>query len=165
MTIEGQIDAADATPPKRWLRVEGIAMSTGPAIRRIYDKSLGPLGLTLPHAMLLAYVVQVGPHTQSQLARALDSGRAVTGWRIDELVQRGAVERRLDPLDKRVWVINATDTGRELAAAIGKVDQQIRERIRRGTSREDRLRFVAVALEMRKNIDEALLEDFMPVLD
>ena len=137
-------------------------MSTGLAIRRIYDRCLAPLDLTLPDAMLLALVVESGPWTQVQLARALDSGRAVTGVRIDGLVSRGAVERHPDPSDRRVWLIQATAEGRRLVGEINRIDREVRERIRLGTTREERRAFALTAARLRANIDKAIADNFMP---
>jgi MarR family transcriptional regulator for hemolysin len=142
--------------PSSWRRLEGITMSTGLAIRQVFDKFLEPLKLTLPESMVLSLVVDAGPQTQSDIARELQSGRAVTGLRIDSLEKRGLLQRVSDPNDRRVWLINATQDGIDLCAQINVIDRLVRDRIRAGTTREERRAFALTAAKFRQNIEQAL---------
>lgn len=144
----------DAAAPV-WSRFEGVAMSTGLAIRRHYDTRLAGLGISLPEAMVLALVAERGPLNQATIARSLDSGRVTTSLRIDGLAARGLLERATDPDDRRAWRIAATPAGRELVGRIDEIDREVRTALRRGTSREQRRTFAEVARQVRANIDAA----------
>ncbi|MFY1621164.1 MarR family winged helix-turn-helix transcriptional regulator, partial [Micromonospora sp. WMMD736] len=81
----------DAPP---WRRIDGTLMATARGIRKAYDRALADVGLSLPEASLLAYLAEIEPQTQTQLATRMGSGRAVMGDRIDSLEARGAVRRQ-----------------------------------------------------------------------
>jgi MarR family transcriptional regulator for hemolysin len=145
-SVDHELDA----PP--WRRVEGTIMATAKAIRRAYDRLLADLGLTLPDAMLLAYLDEAQPLTQVQLAQRLGSGRAVVGARIDALEARGAVRRRPDARDRRVWLVETTPAGRELVAAILEMDLALRQQLRTGISREERQQLAGLLLRLQHNL-------------
>lgn len=139
----------DAPP---WLRVESTLMATATAIREAYDARLGPLGLNLSTASLLAYVADFGPVNQTRVAEHLGQGRAVTGTQIDKLELLGLIERRPDPSDRRVWLVAITPAGTELAAAIGDVDRVFRAELREGISRADRQTLAGLLVRLHANI-------------
>ncbi|WP_165759442.1 MarR family winged helix-turn-helix transcriptional regulator [Mycobacterium decipiens] len=146
MAGDHELDA----PP--WRRVDGTLMATARGVRKAYDHVLADVGLTLPEASLLAYLDEIEPQSQTQLARRLGSGRAVMGDRIDTLEARGAVSRQPDPNDRRVWLVHITDTGQQLVATINELDRVLREQLRAGLSREDRHRLAAILIQIQQNL-------------
>jgi len=141
----------DASP---WLRVEATLMSTARAIRQAYDRRLSPLGLNLSQASLLAFVAEFGPHPQARLAARLGLGRAATGTVVDQLEARGLVTRVADAADRRVWQVGLTDAGRALAGEIAEVDVTLRDELRTGFSRADRLQLAGMLLRLQDNLRE-----------
>ena len=139
----------DAPP---WLRVESTLMATANAIRAAYDQRLGPLGLNLSVASLLAYIRDFGPVTQTRAAEHLDQGRAVTGTQVDKLQALGLVERLPDPDDRRVWLVAVTDAGRELAARVDDVDAVLRAELRAGITRADRQSLAGLLVRLQHNL-------------
>jgi len=146
MTGDHELDA----PP--WRRVDGTLMATARGIRKAYDRGLTDIGLNLPEASLLAYLGEIEPQTQTQLAKRMGSGRAVMGDRIDSLEARGAVRRRPHPTDRRVWLVHITEAGQQLVATINELDETLREQLRAGLSREDRQRLAAILLQIQRNL-------------
>ena len=128
-------------------------MSIGRSIRRGFDRAFSEIGLTLPEAELLAYVAEVEPRTQVQLAARFGTNRAVAGARIDKLEARGAIQRRAHPSDRRVWLVHITDQGRELLATINEIDETFRTKLRAGTTRQERQQVVAIVTRLQENLD------------
>jgi DNA-binding MarR family transcriptional regulator len=67
--------------------------------------------LSLVHLHVLTVLESEGPLPMSKLADALDvSVASVTGI-VDRMEQRGLVERRREPEDRRVILVHVTDAG------------------------------------------------------
>jgi MarR family transcriptional regulator for hemolysin len=139
----------DAPP---WQRVDSTLMETARRIRSAYDRRLSDLGLSLPEASLLAYVSEIEPQTQTELARRLGAGRAITGERIDKLVARGAVLRQPQRNDRRVWLVHITEDGTHLVRAINQLDRALREQLRANLSRAERQQLAAILLRIQTNL-------------
>lgn len=143
-------------PP--WQRIETTMMSTARDIRLAYDNCFEPLNLSLPQASLVGYIAENGPMNQTQLAAALVLGRAATGSLVDQLEKRGLVQRAPDPDDRRVWLVENTTHGADLAVEIVSIDEQLRSRIRSGISREERQQLADLLLRMSANAVAAVDE-------
>ena len=143
----------DAPP---WLRVESTLMATARLIREAFDARLKPLDLNLTQASLLAYVAEFGATTQTRLADQMGTGRAAMGSVIDGLESRALVERHPDPDDRRVWQVDLTDAGRDLAAQVVSVDEVLRGELRHGIGREERQALSWVLTRLQHNLTAAL---------
>lgn len=78
------------------------------------NKALATLDLKVREYSALAMACEEQPPTQRDLSRylALDPSQIVAI--VDNLQQRGAVERQPDPRDRRSKIVVATEAGREL---------------------------------------------------
>lgn len=144
------------TPP--WQRVETTMMSAARDIRVAYDHCFESLELTLSQASAIGYVHENGPMTQTQLAAALVLGRAATGSLVDQLEARGLVQRVPNPDDRRVWLVENTDDGSEMAVRIVEIDRQLRTRLRVGISSAERRQLADLLMRMSANAQQALVE-------
>ena len=133
-------------------------MTTARDIRVAYDQRFEPLDLNLSQASLVGYIAENGPMNQTQLAAALVLGRAATGSLVDQLEARDLVRRVPDPDDRRVWLVENTAKGTELASEIVKVDEQLRTRLRAGISRSERQQLAELLLRMSANAAAATEE-------
>jgi len=143
----------DAPP---WLRVESTLMATARLVREAFDARLKPLDLNLTQASLLAYVAEFGATTQTRLAEQMGTGRASMGSVVDGLERRGLVERHPNPVDRRVWRVDITPEGRELAALVVSVDEVLRRELRRGIGREERQALSWVLTRLQQNLQSAI---------
>ncbi len=143
----------DAPP---WKRVESTLMATARALRRAFDARYAPLDLNVKQASLIAYLAERGPLSQTQLATALDMGRAATGLLVDGLEQRGLVERRPNPADRRAWLIALRSEGRALVGPIQKIDERLRSELRAGIAREERQQLAGLLLRLQGNLSGIL---------
>lgn len=145
----------DAPP---WLRVESTLMSLARGIRRAYDLRLEELGLNLSEASVLAFAQESGPLMQADLAKHMGVGRAAMGSLIDSLEDRGLVERRPKPGDRRVWLVATTPAGDELAKQVNKIDERLRGEFRAGISRKERRELTGLLNRLRENVGKVFSE-------
>jgi DNA-binding MarR family transcriptional regulator len=142
-----------------WQRLESTLMATSRAVRRAFDVALEEVSLNLTQGMVLAYVEQFGPLTQTQLADRVGIGRAATGTIIDAMHERGLVRRDTDPNDRRVWRITLTRQGKEIAARVVEIDTKLRSELRAGLRRDERQQLVQQLVRLQQNALAALGED------
>lgn len=130
-------------------------MATARLVRDAYDQRFAELDLNLTQAIMLAYVAEFGPVTQTKIADHLGQGRAATGATIDRLQSRRLVNRHPDAGDRRVWQIQITPTGQDLVARVTAIDETLRTELRAGISRADRQALSAVLQQLQSNLRRA----------
>ena len=98
-----------------------LGWSIGVLFRSWQDGASRALG-GLPHGargfQILATVAHDEPPTQASLAAHLGIDRTVLTYVLDDLVGAGVLERTVDPADRRVRRLAATQSGRELLAEL-----------------------------------------------
>jgi MarR family transcriptional regulator, transcriptional regulator for hemolysin len=156
VALHHELDA----PP--WRRFESTLMATSRQIRRAYDWRLKDIDLNLSEACLLAYVVEHGPLTQTQVAERIGMGRAPAGTIIDSLSKRGLLVRLPDATDRRVWLLSATEAGLALAAEISDVEAKLRVELRNGLSRPERQQLARTLVRIQENLANVLLDESEP---
>ena len=142
------------SPP--WARVESTLMATARLVREAFDARLAPLELNLTQASLIGYVAEIGATTQTRLADQLGIGRAAIGTVVDQLQARFLVERQPDTDDRRVWLVDITGTGRDVAGRIRQVDEVLRAELRHGIGREERQALAWVMTRLQQNLRTAI---------
>ncbi|MGD9527514.1 MarR family winged helix-turn-helix transcriptional regulator [Pseudonocardia sp.] len=90
------------------------------AARRFADR-VAELDLTPPQAGLLRAVAARPGQSQQALAAHLGTPPTRLVALVDGLEERGAVERRRNPGDRRLYALYLTPAGEELLAAVGRV--------------------------------------------
>jgi DNA-binding MarR family transcriptional regulator len=71
-----------------------------------FARAVAPLGLEPPHVGLLAALRATGPVSQSEMARLFAVSGAHMVQLVDELEERGLVERRRLPTDRRAQLLH-----------------------------------------------------------
>jgi DNA-binding MarR family transcriptional regulator len=101
--------------------------------RNMVDRALKPMGVTRSQWWLLAFLSRRDGMSQVTLADELDVGKVAIGGLIDRLEASGLVERRSDPIDRRVNRIYLTKVGNKLVTDIrnrvSKVEKEIVDNI------------------------------------
>jgi DNA-binding MarR family transcriptional regulator len=103
-----------------------------------FAERLSALDLTPPHAGILRFVNASGGISQQALAghlRILPSRLVIL---IDELEERGVLERRADPADRRSYALHLTAKGRDTMKAIGRVARDHQDALLASLSPEER---------------------------
>jgi DNA-binding MarR family transcriptional regulator len=78
---------------------------------------------------------------------------------IDALERKRLLERQPDTHDRRVWLVVATPTGREMALPILEIDQELRRQLRAGISRTERQQLAELLLRLQSNLSTVLTDD------
>jgi DNA-binding MarR family transcriptional regulator len=80
---------------------------------RRFGERIAPLGITPPHAGILRMIATIPECSQQQLAERLGILPSRMVILIDELAEKGLVERRRSVSDRRNYELQLTQTGRE----------------------------------------------------
>ena len=81
------------------------------AITSLYDRTLEPIGLTLPQLSLLRQLKRAGPLSVTHLAVVVGLERTTLGRSLRPLEQRGLVESVASEIDARERVVQVTSRG------------------------------------------------------
>jgi DNA-binding MarR family transcriptional regulator len=82
--------------------------------------------------------------TQAALARAIGADKTRIIGVLDDLQERGYIERRPDPADRRVHLLALADAGREVHRAVRAAIRREEERLLGELPAEDRAAFLRV---------------------
>ena len=143
-------------PP--FYRVEWAIMLAARDIRQTFDLVFSDFDLNLSEVALMALVTEHGSLSQSALAKSLGMGRASLGALIDGLEKRNLLERKENPKDKRVWLIELTPTGKEVSVELEDRDQSLREVFRQGVGRDERQNLAETLEHFRRNLRTVAVE-------
>lgn len=97
--------------------------------RELVAEALAAEGLRLGHHAVLAAVVAHGPLAQAELVRRLDLDAKDVVVHLDHLQQRGLVQRRPDPADRRKNAVSATEEGIATLARCTELAEQANNRL------------------------------------
>jgi len=121
--------------------------------RRLADERLQPFGLTEATWLPLFYLSQAGvPMRQKQLAATLVLDSSSVVRILDALQTAGLVERREEAGDRRAKAIHLTALGRETAAKIESIVQQLRREVLGGLPEAE----LAAATEILRTVYQRL---------
>lgn len=121
-------------------------------IRRASRQALEPLGITPGQARALRTLARHGaPLRMSGLADRLRIARRSATTVVDELHERGLVERRPDPDDRRAVAVALTAPGREM---VGTLERGRREAASRLTARLGARDLASLAALLRRLDDD-----------
>jgi DNA-binding MarR family transcriptional regulator len=88
-------------------------------LRHQSREALAPWGISPSHLRALGVLQRHGPVRAGELADHLRIAPRSATEVVDALAERGLVERRPDPTDRRARQIAVTDAGIELTGAVG----------------------------------------------
>lgn len=79
-----------------------LVSDAGLLYRKYFNRQVKDLGLTAAQWQVLSYIYRRQGLTQTELADILATGKSPLGKKLDALEQKGLVERKTDPQDRRV---------------------------------------------------------------
>lgn len=103
-----------------WATVGFLLSQLGAANARWFHETLVPVGIEPRQFAILRFVAQDEGRSQQALGEALGIAPSRMVALIDELEERGLVERRANPSDRRARALHVTGDGRRLLAAAMK---------------------------------------------
>jgi DNA-binding MarR family transcriptional regulator len=89
-----------------------------------FARRIGELDLTPPQTGLLRAVAQAPGSSQQALAELLGTPATRLVALVDGLEERGLVERRRNPADRRLHAVHLTDAGTALLRDIGRIARE-----------------------------------------
>ena len=117
--------------------------------RTLFDRWLGPLGITRSQWWVLAFLSRNDGMPQSELAQELDVGKVALGALIDRLEAAGFVRREPDGRDRRVKRVHLTARAGPLLETLRSNNREFNDRILSGIPGED-LNVVMATLDRLK---------------
>jgi MarR family transcriptional regulator for hemolysin len=121
-------------------------------MRKHFEQGARGVGLTRSQFLAIACVSkQEGIH-QAALAEMMDIEPITLVRILDKLAQRGLIERRQHPTDRRTWSLYLSDEARPLLAVMQPLAETIRADALLGVAEPDRERFAKVLTQMKANL-------------
>ncbi len=131
--------SAPASDDENWDARLGFLMHDVSRLRRnVFDEFMKPMGLTRSQWWILAHLSRHDGMIQSDLANALDLGKAALGGLIDRLEAAQLIERRPDPVDRRAKRVYLTGKGTRAIQQMKVKSHEVSERILQGLSLQQR---------------------------
>jgi DNA-binding MarR family transcriptional regulator len=144
-TYNAEVSDDSAPPPDRPLadRANFLLSQLGFHVAQTFAARLAPLGIAPNHFGLLMHVERGEGRSQQQLADALGIHRKVMVGLLDDLEQRGLVERRRHPGDRRAHAIHLTGAARQLLPLAREVADQHEDEVLAALDAGERVALIA----------------------
>ncbi len=94
-------------------------------MRYAFDSRARSLGVTRQQWRVLLSLARCNGITQTELADRLDVERITVGRMVDRLVENGLVERRADPLDRRVWRLHLLPAAHDIVSHLTSIAAEL----------------------------------------
>ena len=128
---------------------------TSRTMRRYYNRRASSLGVTTAQWRVLAWLGHEPGLKQVELAERLDVEPITAGRIVDRLQEAGLVERKTDPVDRRVWRLELTDKAEPIVRKLRTLAEELTEVAFAGFSADELQEAQALLARMRENIGEA----------
>ncbi len=115
-----------------------LLLHAGHSAVRGIEQALEPMGLMLPHVMLLTALKADGPQSQTALCKPTHIDRTTMVAFVDYLEEKGLVERVRDPRDRRAYQVSLTAAGDEAVDQIRSAHETAEASLLEPLSAEER---------------------------
>jgi len=129
-----------------------LLADTSRLIRKRFDRRTRELDLTRAQWRVLAQLRRREGINQSALAEILEIENITLGRHIDRLEEKGYVERRPDPKDRRMWRLFLKAEVQPIMDELKEISLLTREEVMAGIPAEDRERFIDTLLHIKANV-------------
>ncbi|KQV10852.1 MarR family transcriptional regulator [Rhizobium sp. Root1203] len=124
-------------------------------LRKRFEQRAKCLGLTRSQWQTLAYLSSNEGIHQGGLAEILEIEPITLVRSLDKLAERGLVERRQHPTDRRIWLLYMRDEARPLLAAMREIGEVTRGEALDGVSADQRDALFQILSLMKTNLVQA----------
>ena len=121
-------------------------------IRTVFDRRVRRLGLTRAQWLVLTRLYRRPGTSQTELAEMLEVDRASAGRMIDRMEKGGWVERRADPVDRRVKRLHLTAEARRVHARMWAIAEATVDDALAPLSPLERARFTGLAARVKERL-------------
>ena len=124
--------------------------SVARTLRHRHKDALDPLHVSPSHGRALAVLLRHGPMRPGALAEHLRIAPRSATEVVDDLQQRGLVQREPDPADRRATLLTLTAAGMQTGDAIRSARQTASERFFADLSGADRAELTRILRQLRE---------------
>jgi MarR family transcriptional regulator for hemolysin len=121
-------------------------------LRKRFEQRAKGFGLTRSQWQTLAYLANNEGIHQAGLAEMLEIEPITLVRILDKMAERGLIERRQHPTDRRSWLLYMRDEARPLLAHMRSLGDETRGEALKGISNEDRNRLSETLALMKTNL-------------
>ena len=121
-------------------------------VRQRFDARARALGLTRAQWRVLAQLRRREGVNQASLAEILEIEPITLGRHIDRLVEKGFVERRADPADRRAWRLYLRAEVQPVLDRLREMSQLTRNEALQGIPEAEADRLIELLLEIKGNM-------------
>lgn len=121
-------------------------------MRTDYDRKMRHLGLTRSQWWVLTYLYFNEGITQSELSGLLDIERATLGRLLDRLGEKGWIERRADPKDRRLKRVYLTGEVETLMQTMRAMAAEVRGQAFDGICQEAQETLIGLLVQIKGNL-------------
>jgi DNA-binding MarR family transcriptional regulator len=136
------------TPPTLGFLLHDVAR----LLRKRFEQRAKGLGLTRSQWQTLAYLSNNEGIHQAGLAEILEIEPITLARILDKLAERGLVERRQHPTDRRIWLLYMRDEARPLLIQMRSLGDTTRGEALEGVSDEEHDRLFETLTLMKSNL-------------
>ena len=135
------------------LRSLGFLLAdTSRLVRERFDARASALGLTRAQWRVLSQLRRREGIRQTELADILEIEQITLGRHIDRLVDKGFVERRPDPADRRAWNLYLEDDVQPILDRLRELSTITRREALRGISEADEEKLIDTLATIKANM-------------
>jgi MarR family transcriptional regulator for hemolysin len=139
------------TPPTLGFLLHDVAR----LLRKRFEQRAKGLGLTRSQWQTLAYLSNNEGIHQAGLAEMLEIEPITLARILDKLAERGLIERRQHPTDRRIWLLYMCDEARPLLIQMRSLGDTTRGEALEGVSAEENHRLFETLILMKSNLVQA----------
>lgn len=123
--------------------------------RKRFGQRAKDIGLTGAQWQAIAHLSKNEGINQAGLAEILEVEPITLVRMLDRLAERGLIERRQHPTDRRTWLLFLTDAARPLLGALQKIGETTRAEALEGVPDAARARLIEALTLMKANLTAA----------
>lgn len=112
--LDGRLDMTH----EEQLHIGWLTADVSRLMRTVFDRRVRTTGLTRPQWLALVRLKRRPGASQSELADMMEIEKAPAGRIFDRMEEKGWIERRADPVDRRVNRIYLTELGEQVHSVI-----------------------------------------------